>query len=489
MSGFVALFRANLKMSLRNPLALIYGLAFPLLFLVGFWAIYRGEPVPLLLHAGQFFCIAILGTAAFGLPTQMVAERETGLWRRYAVAPVPRAVFMAAILAGRLLILALALALQLALALALGMPLPAEPALLAAAALAAAFAFLGLGAIIGMVAPNVPAVQALGQCIFLPMLIIGGVAVPLSSLPGWALSLSHFLPGRPAVSALQAGVGGGEAMLPVLLLLGQGLIGFAAAVLLFRWAPAQQQRLRARPLLLVVLAAGWVAMGLSAGREAPQPAIVDLAPAGSPADYVRLAPPAPPVADTPPAQAVQPEPKPEPKSPAPPRGWRALGPADYARIDWARLPPDQGLVSPVAAAAELPDEALITSLDAIRSRLVRWPPGAVADPVQRVRNLLLVAAVPDLLQQAPLERHLPLLVLAELRRQFSPDDLARLLAFVSLHPDEGSVEAVAALPELGLSDITGPRTPVRGRVMLYAFKLLGRLTGARPGDEKPPESS
>ena len=41
-----------------------------------------------------------------------------------------------------------------------------------------AFAFLGLGLVIAMLADNVPAVQALGQCLFLPMLIIGGIAVP-----------------------------------------------------------------------------------------------------------------------------------------------------------------------------------------------------------------------------------------------------------------------------------------------------------------------
>ena len=59
-----------------------------------------------------------------------------------------------------------------------------------------------------MMADNVPAVQALGQCIFLPMLIIGGVAVPLASLPEWAQHLSAFFPGRYAVEALQACVTG-----------------------------------------------------------------------------------------------------------------------------------------------------------------------------------------------------------------------------------------------------------------------------------------
>jgi hypothetical protein len=31
-----------------------------------------------------------------------------------------------------------------------------------------------------------------------------------------------------------------------------------------------------------------------------------------------------------------------------------------------------------------------------------------------------------------------------------------------------------------LPDISGPTKPVRGRIMLYAFKLLGRLSGPIP---------
>ena len=91
---------------------------------------------------------------------------------------------------------------------ALGMPLPRHPFELFVAFTFVAFAFIGLGLVIAMMADNVPAVQALGQCIFLPMLIIGGVAVPLATLPDWAQRLSSFFPGRYAVEALQACVTG-----------------------------------------------------------------------------------------------------------------------------------------------------------------------------------------------------------------------------------------------------------------------------------------
>ena len=46
-----------------------------------------------------------------------------------------------------------------------------------------------------------------------------------------------------------------------------------------------------------------------------------------------------------------------------------------------------------------------------------------------------------------------------------------------MHPDEGDNSATRDLTALGLPRVSGPTKVARGRVMLYAFKLLGRLTG------------
>src|SRR6202043_1875842 len=107
------------------------------------------------------------------------------------------------------------------------------------------------------ISDNVPAVQALGQCIFLPMLIIGGVVVRIRSLPAWAQHVSAFFPGRYAVEALQAcitgiGVPATHFDLPAL-----AIIGFAGALAgagMFRW-DAQQRlaKLRGKKWIAVAL--------------------------------------------------------------------------------------------------------------------------------------------------------------------------------------------------------------------------------------------
>src|SRR6185295_7392402 len=228
----------SLRLHFRNKMALLYGYLFPLIFLVAFWVLYRHEKVPLLRHMGELLTVAVLGGACFGLPTTLVGERERGVWRRYKLAPVPTWAIVASTILARYVIILTAGLVQFAAALAIGMTMPAHPFGLWVAFTFVSFAFIGLGLVIATLADNVPAVQALGQCIFLPMLIIGGVAVQLASLPLWAQHVSAFFPGRYAVEAIQASVTGHGlpgARFSLLALLLIGFAGCLAGAKLFRW--------------------------------------------------------------------------------------------------------------------------------------------------------------------------------------------------------------------------------------------------------------
>src|SRR5690606_17103657 len=114
-------------------------------------------------------------------PTTLVSERERGVWRRYRLTPVPGWVLVTSAALARYVLILTAGLLQLVAARALGMSAPAAWLDLWIVFSLVAFAFIALGLVIAALADNVPAVQALGQCLFLPMLIVGGVAVPLTS--------------------------------------------------------------------------------------------------------------------------------------------------------------------------------------------------------------------------------------------------------------------------------------------------------------------
>lgn len=577
MRAFREQLRATLRLHFRNRMAIIYSYLFPTIFLIAFWVLYRYERVPLARHMGELLTVTALGGACFGLPTTMVSERERGVWRRYRLAPVPTGLLLASTVLARYALLVIAGLLQVVLAMAIGMPLPNHPLDLFVAFTFVSFALLGLGLVIATLADNVPAVQALGQCIFLPMLIIGGVAVQLASLPEWAQHVSAFFPGRYAVEAMQVTVTGdglGAARFSLLALLLIGAAGVLAGARMFRWDAQQRFAERGGKGWIAVALSAWLAVGLLAearglvmpartsarveltpalppaaddrtGRRnepAPGPEPVDPAPdpAAPPATQAPAAPeetgrrvPAPESApraaetrpEPAPAKAGPPAPRPEPASPpkpdpeassspepapppkpdagAPPEikpgagapaapsppparpagpppepaSWQQVTDAHIDQVMFERLPPDGGVVSPIAPASEPLDPDTERDLEEVRISLLTWPPGRVADPVQRVRNLLYVAAVPDVFQ-LPVERYLPHVVFDQIQAVVPKDDLIKILFWIATHPSGGDDSAVDELRGAGLP-VSGPADieQARERVMLYALKLLGRLVG------------
>ena len=511
----------SLRLYYRNKMGLIYNYLLGTIFLVALWAYYRYEQTPLIAHVGQLLTVTALGGACFGLPTSMVSDRERGVWRRFRLAPVPTAQLVASTVIARYLLLLSAGLLQILIAMAIGMPAPPRPLQLLIAFTFVCFAFMGLGLVIAMLADNVPAVQALGQTIFLPMLIIGGVMVRLERLPEWARHVSAFFPGRYAVESIQAtvtgdGLPGTPFALIALALIGAA--GFIAGSKMFRWDAMQRFSTRGGKAWLGVALGAWVAVGVLAettgfleraglaatatqdGERADLGAVVRTAPDGpaqpiaaadslatdsvrvdsvaAPRDTARTSLPLQPGAD-PPATAGAPPAAQEPaptSAPAQPRGpWDNVTLADIDRdLVFDRLPPDDGVVTPVAVGGYAP----FPETECLRSKLPEWVPGLASDPVQRVRNLLYVATVPDLYQMEDIERNTPYVVFDRIRLTVARDDLAKILYWIALHPSEGSDAAADQLRGVCL-DISGPsdQEELRNRTAIYAVKLLGRVLG------------
>jgi ABC-2 type transport system permease protein len=492
MSALTEHLRLTLRLHFRNKMALLYGYLFPLIFLVAFWVLYRHEKVPLLRHMGELLTVAVLGGACFGLPTTLVSERERGVWRRYRLTPVPTWAIVTSTVLARYVIVLTAGLLQLGLALAIGMTMPAHPFDLWVAFTFVSFAFIGLGLVIATLADTVPAVQALGQCIFLPMLIIGGVAVQLASLPLWAQHVSAYFPGRYAVEALQACVTGRGIPGARFSLLALGLVGFAgclAGAKLFRWDAQQKFASRTGKLWLVPALAAWVAVGLLADwrgriavpvdKETPAAPVRPAAPRPGPAPAVvpppgptTVPPPATPVPSTPPPVAVTPPPR-TLAPPPPPPPWAKLTKADTDGIDF-QVPPDHGIVAPFAPPDELPEDFMKDQVEGVRQKIATWPPGAEGDELRCIRNLLYIAAVPDAIQ-LPVERYMPRVVYEHLLDTYPRETLVKVLTYIVLNPEAGMV--IDDISDLGVEGAAGDPLLVRERAYLYAIKYIMRLTG------------
>jgi len=437
LSGLSQHFLLSLKLNFRSTQAIVYGYLVPIFFLFAFGSVFRSDIPPLLFQMGQLLTISILGGACFGLPTALVAEREQGVWRRYRLLPVPAGSLVASTLVVRLIIVGSAAVLQILLAkLIYHTPLPLHAGQIFVAFLFVGFAFLGLGLLVAALANNVPAVQALGQCLFLPMIMIGGVGVPLAALPLWAQRVSGFMPGRYAVDVLQRcftdphGLHGAEFSLLSLVVIGAA--AGCAGLKLFRWEPGSRLNRSALTWLGIALLA-WIGAGLAAAATGHLDPVLTNAVA-----------------------------------------YESVTTEQINQITYEGLPGDNELVtrlSPPFKPNAVPERAKEFAL-----RLKAWPLSYADDPGQAVRNLLSVAAVADIgadVREAEIGR----VVFNELQARYERDTLCHILTWVILRPDDGTV--ITLVPGLRLRrELSEPI--VRERCVLYAKKYLGRLTGKLP---------
>lgn len=428
--GCVRHFLLTFELSFKSPQGIVYAYLVPVIFLLAFASVFRADDPPLGARMGQLITITILGGACFGLPTLLVAERERGIWKRYRLLPVATPWLLLSTLLARTAIVISSVLFQLVLARAIfGTPLPAHPLAFGLGFLFVIAAFLGMGFLIAALADNVPAVQALGQCIFLPMILIGGVGVPLAALPPWAQRAAGFMPGRYAVETLQPAFEPGPpwegAGFRFAALASIGLAAGIAGAKLFRWESGRRS-VRTRAWVGGALAA-WVAVGAVAWATGRLQPVVEVG------------------------------------------GWRGITEAQMAEIRFDGLPPDTDIVASMGPAA-------LESPSCLEAKLAAWAPGRLDDAGQSIRNLVAAAAIADL-SADPAERAIARLVFRRIRAAFEPPAARQALAWVILDPDNGTV--IRKAPELGL-----PRHPperlVRQRSVIYAKKFLGRLLGRLP---------
>jgi hypothetical protein len=140
------------------------------------------------------------------------------------------------------------------------------------------------------------------------------------------------------------------------------------------------------------------------------------------------------------------------------------------------LPPDSGIVTPIARDDEQPDPDVEQKLQTFINGLMQWPAGRSADPIQRVRNYLYAAGVPDVFQMS-IERFVPWYVFDAISQQSPQDDLVKILYWIACHPDSGADPTVQDMRALGLPGLPADVEEVRNRAALYGVKLLGRLLG------------
>jgi ABC-2 type transport system permease protein len=178
--------------------------------------------------------LAVIAAAMVSLGIGTAYERHYGVLKRLGALPGSRITLVVAKALAVLVVEAVQVAVLLAVALALGWAPTGDPIAVAVALVLGTAAFAGIGLwMAGTLRAELT--LALANGLFLAFLLLGGIVVPTSHLPGVLADIAPWLPAAALSEALRAALaGGGFALGPQALLAGWAVVGLVAAGLTFR---------------------------------------------------------------------------------------------------------------------------------------------------------------------------------------------------------------------------------------------------------------
>lgn len=248
MRTLAKLAKIELKLFLREPLTVIFAVAFPALVIIVLGSVFgnavdpeeadvwRGTG-PMNYYVPGYVGLAIASIGLIGIPVHLASYRERGVLRRLHASAVPAwtilgaqiAVAFVAGLVGSVILLAIGF-------IGFGVSVPEQPLGVAFAFVLTVLAFASLGFLLGAVMPSARAAQGLGLILFFVMMFLSGTDGPREVMGETLRRIGDFLPLTHVIVALQdpwLGFGTNWARLGIVV--GVLVASGALAVRAFRW--------------------------------------------------------------------------------------------------------------------------------------------------------------------------------------------------------------------------------------------------------------
>jgi len=202
---------ARLRLTARNPRALVFTLAFPLILIVLFSALNGNAEVEAYgekIRFAQFYTPAIaifsLVTACYTtLVLGIATARDQGLLKRVRGTPLPMSIYLGSWVVGAVATGVSAILLLFAVAIpAFGVDIHARtlPAAIVTLLLGAV-CLASLGIAVASLVKSADQAMPVAQLTFLPVSFISGIWFPLDGAPDWLVKVSHFFPLSHIVNA------------------------------------------------------------------------------------------------------------------------------------------------------------------------------------------------------------------------------------------------------------------------------------------------
>ena len=247
-------YRYDQRLFWREPAAVFFTVALPLIFLLLFTSIFGSEDVE---RGGQeisyatyylpgILALSLVSATFVNLAISLTISRERGELKRVRATPVPIWV----IIAGRTLTAACVTAVMTVVVTTIGavfygveVPTTTLPAVLLSLLVGTA-AFSALGFAFAAVVPSQNAAPPMSNAIVLPLYFISGIFIPSDQVPDWMDTVASVFPVKPLFDALLTGfdpftTGAGLELGKLAIVAAWGVAGTLFAVTRFRWAPRE----------------------------------------------------------------------------------------------------------------------------------------------------------------------------------------------------------------------------------------------------------
>ena len=202
MKTFLKLTLMELKLQLREPLALFFTLAFPVMVMVLFGFIFGNDAEELLGGYGQVdlsvpgYIGMVVGTIGLlSIPTTLANYRDLGILRRLRATPLGSSPVLWSQVAAQVVMTAAGITLLFIAGLAIfNLRIPNGNLAVIPAILLSAFSFFAVGFVLAGVMPSARTAQVVGMAVFYPMLFLSGAARPRYIMPDFVQQIAGLLP-------------------------------------------------------------------------------------------------------------------------------------------------------------------------------------------------------------------------------------------------------------------------------------------------------
>jgi ABC-2 type transport system permease protein len=242
--------RYDQKVFWRNPAAVFFTVAFPVVLLLIFATVFGDQTIDVAggIEITTYYVPAIITLSVISATMQTLAmtltiARDEGRLKRGRGTPMPAWVFIAGRIGNSIVVAALMLALVAALGKVLyGVPIPWEraPELLVVLAVGAA-SFCCLGIALTAAIPSQDAAAPIVNALLLPLYFLSGIFIPEDELPDGVIDFANHFPIRHFFEAFFGAYvdGAGQALSwgDLAVVAAWGVAGLLLAIRFFRWTP------------------------------------------------------------------------------------------------------------------------------------------------------------------------------------------------------------------------------------------------------------